>query len=124
MKQKTVAEKQAFGRRLNALINDRCLSKSDIARQIWGNRPDGSARNRDLITAWTLGRTFPEPENLARLALALGMTVDDLDPPPPLWHKGMIEEVPGAPDRAFLMIAQEVPLWMAHEIRHLILGEG
>jgi len=122
MKKKTISQKLAFARLLSEMLDDRRLSKSDLARKIWGYKPDGSAQHRDRVSAWTRGLVFPDARNLDLLAQALGVTVADLEPPPPVRNGEMIEEVPGAPGRAFLMIAQEVPLWMAQEIRRMILS--
>jgi transcriptional regulator with XRE-family HTH domain len=77
-------ELQEFGRKLQGLLNAKGMSKSDLARLIWGETQDSRgrtvARNRDRISQYVAGRGFPEPQNLARMAEALDVPVEELAP--------------------------------------------
>lgn len=58
------------------------LNPSDLARAVWGSRDDkrgySVAINRDRIGRYLDGTSYPEPENLKRLADALGIPVESL----------------------------------------------
>ena len=75
-------ELQAFARKLHALMTERGLSQSDLAREIWGGTSDGRgykvAKNRDRISAYLRGTAKPEAENLKLIAKALGVPVSEL----------------------------------------------
>ena len=118
---------QTFARNLhNALIRNR-MSASDLARAIWGNNPSGTgARNRDRISAYLSGRSIPEPTNLAAIAKALSMTVEELAPDitasavdranPEL----ALTMIAGRADLAHLRIDKLVPLDTASQVIALI----
>lgn len=59
-------------------------SQSALAREIWGTTTDSRgytvAKNRDRISAYESGKSFPERENLERLAEVLGYPVEELAP--------------------------------------------
>lgn len=61
------------------------LSASEIARRIWGTTKDRRgydvARNRDRIGHYLSGNSYPEPDNLAKLAEALGVAIEDIAMP-------------------------------------------
>jgi hypothetical protein len=87
MKLKTISpETQAmhreFADRLTKWMNDAGLKQSDLARKIWGTTKDKRgyevARNRDRISSYLAGVGLPEPENLQKLADALGCEPGDL----------------------------------------------
>jgi hypothetical protein len=58
------------------------LSASAVARRVWGTTKDKRgydvARNRDRIGSYLSGASYPEPENLRRLADAVGVPVEEL----------------------------------------------
>lgn len=77
-------EMQEFGRRLHDIRSQNGMNQSDLARAVWGEHtgPDGkkSAKNRDRISQYEKGQSFPDPHNLARLAEALGVAPEVLAP--------------------------------------------
>jgi transcriptional regulator with XRE-family HTH domain len=71
---------------LNGLLVAKGWTRSDLARQMFGTYTDPTtgyvvARGRDRISSWLNGKQYPTPENLRRLALAFGVTVEELAPP-------------------------------------------
>lgn len=58
------------------------LSSSEVARRMWGTTPDKrgyeTARNRDSLKHYLAGTRCPDPENLVRLADAVGVPVEEL----------------------------------------------
>lgn len=64
--------KQEFGRRLQAVLMDRNLNQSDLAR--------AAGLGRDAVSTYVRGRSFPEPKNLAKIAQALGVSTQALLP--------------------------------------------
>jgi hypothetical protein len=58
------------------------MSASDLARAIWGTVKDyrgyDVARNRDRIGHYLAGISYPEADNLKRLAEALGLALEEL----------------------------------------------
>src|SRR3954465_2245318 len=76
---------QAFADKLRDAMSRAGVNASDVARRVWGTAKDKRgydvARNRDRIGHYLSGSSFPEPENLARLAEAVGVTVEELTMP-------------------------------------------
>ena len=58
------------------------LNASNLARQVWGETTDNRgykvAKNRDRIGHYLAGVSFPEEDNLQRLAAALGLPYEEL----------------------------------------------
>lgn len=58
------------------------ISASDLAREVWGSKTDGRgyevAKNRDRIGHYLSGKSFPERENLTKIAKVLGVHPDRL----------------------------------------------
>jgi hypothetical protein len=58
------------------------LNASEVARRVWGSTKDKRgydvARNRDRIGHYLAGTSYPEPENLIKLADVIGVPVEDL----------------------------------------------
>lgn len=83
-----------FANALREAMQRENLTASDVARRVWGTTKDGRgyevARNRDRIGRYLRGESYPEQENLQRLAEAVGMSVDDLTESP----VGEIQAVP------------------------------
>lgn len=73
---------QPFAERLGAAMQKGGLSAAEVARRIWGTVKDRRgydvARNRDRIGHYLSGKSYPEPENLTKLAEAVGIPVDQL----------------------------------------------
>lgn len=76
---------QHFAEQLAAAMKQHGLNASEVARRIWGTTKDKRnydvARNRDRIGHYLSGRSYPEPENLRKLAEAVGLPVEQLAMP-------------------------------------------
>jgi transcriptional regulator with XRE-family HTH domain len=64
--------KHEFGRKLMALMLDKGWNQSELARR--------SKVGRDAVSTYIRGVSFPEPVNLQKLAVALGLTTEQLLP--------------------------------------------
>jgi transcriptional regulator with XRE-family HTH domain len=77
-------ELEQFANRLQQLRTDRGWSQSDLAREVWGDTTNRSgrkvAKNRDRISTYEMGKSWPDPHNLVKLANALGVTPEELAP--------------------------------------------
>lgn len=75
-------ECKAFADALRAAMMKANVSASEAARRVWGTTTDNRgyevARNRDRIGHYLAGTSYPEPENMAKLADALGVPVEEL----------------------------------------------
>lgn len=102
------------------------MSMSDLARKIWGTTVDArgyeTAKNKDRISRWEKGDQLPEPQNLALLAKALGVTIEELAPDltaqsvdrqPPAISMTMVA---GHPDKVHLVINTLCSLAVAAKI--------
>lgn len=73
---------QAFADKLKAAMTKNKLSASEVARRVWGTTKDSRgytvARNRDRIGHYLSGASYPEEDNLVKLAGAIGVSVEDL----------------------------------------------
>lgn len=58
------------------------LTSSEVARRMWGTSTDKrgyeTARNRDSLKHYLAGTRCPDPENLIRLADAIGVPAEEL----------------------------------------------
>jgi transcriptional regulator with XRE-family HTH domain len=76
------ARRAAFAKRLREIMDERGLSQSDVAAKIWGKYTNTEnkhvARGRDRISVWLSGKTFPDDNNLEKLAKALRVERSDL----------------------------------------------
>ena len=58
------------------------MSASDLARQVWGSTTDkrgySVARNRDRVSHYLAGTSFPEPQNLEAIARILDVPPEEL----------------------------------------------
>jgi transcriptional regulator with XRE-family HTH domain len=119
-----------FANKLNTLRLEKGWSQSDLAREAAAHMPKGpdgkplAQMGRDSVSNYLRGKTKPRPEHLEPLAKALGVSRDDLYPPPTV-------PVPEPPQLAFRMerqpngsvlveIHEEVPLSVAIEIMKLL----
>lgn len=64
--------KQEFGRRLYALMLEKGWRQSELARR--------AGIQRDSVSVYVRGRSFPTPLNLSKMAKALGVNPEDLLP--------------------------------------------
>lgn len=75
-------QQEMFSRNLAHQMQLKSLSQSDLAGKVWGKTKDGRgytvARNRDRISAYLANAGMPGPENLRKLAMHLGCSVEDL----------------------------------------------
>lgn len=131
--QAQTVELEQFARRLHELMIARGLSQSDLARAVWGSTKDqrgyNVARNRDRISVYLKGLSYPERENLDKLAKILGTTPEDLAPDlaaaavertnPAL----AIHEAAGHPDKVYLRVNKLVPLKTAAKVIALLSEE-
>ena len=127
-------EMEQFARRLHETLIRKGMSQSDLARSMWGETTDARgykvARNRDRVSSYLSGRSWPEAQNLRRMAEALGVKEEDLAPDitaatvdrekPAL----AITMVAGHPDKVHLVVDQLVPLALAARIASLLSDEG
>lgn len=120
-----------FRRNLRQARLNKGLSMSELARSIWGETTDSRgytvALHRDRITKWESGAQVPTPANLAVLAAALEMTVEELAPD--LMAKSVEADsdpsiqmtfVAGYPDRVHLVINTLTSLAKASQIIALL----
>jgi hypothetical protein len=98
------------------------VTASDVAREVWGSATDrrgySVGRNRDRIGHYLAGTSYPEPENLERLAKALDVAVVDLmierpagNPTPrarPAPSSHSITEVVGRPGALRLQLDKQI----------------
>lgn len=111
-----------FARKLQQLMVERSMSQSDLARAAAKFMPD-KRFNRDNISQYVRGLSFPYPMRLSAIAKALGVDPQDLRP----------AGVPGAGDKApeldfralgdgnvWLRVNQAVPMKVAMEIVALL----
>jgi transcriptional regulator with XRE-family HTH domain len=78
---------EEFARRLQYWrIKRGFKNQSDLAREIWGSIPNSKgngrlvAKNRDRISQYEMGRSWPSPHNLQEMAKVLGVMPEDLAP--------------------------------------------
>jgi hypothetical protein len=61
------------------------VKPADLARMVWGTTVDSRGytvpRNRDRIGSYLSAQSYPEPDNLRKLADALGVPVEELAGP-------------------------------------------
>lgn len=73
---------QAFAEKLDAAMNEKHLKPAALAKKVWGTVKDSRGydvgRNRDRIGHYLNGTSYPNPENLKRIAEALDTTVEEL----------------------------------------------
>ena len=118
--------KREFSRRLSAMMSEKGLSNSALARKAFGNLEDGSARGRDNIGMYIHGMSLPQPHRLAKLVKALGCEIEDLMPVQSMPSVGpatspfSIVQLPEDPDRCVLRVNQEVSLDTAVAVRQLL----
>lgn len=74
--------KEAFAEVLRTLMLEKRITASELARKVWGTMKDYRgyevARNRDRVGHYLSGKSFPEKENLQKIAKALGVPFEKL----------------------------------------------
>jgi transcriptional regulator with XRE-family HTH domain len=74
----------AFPDRLQRFMDEKRMSRADLARHIWGTMEDERgytvARNRQTISKYLAGRTEPSDTTVRLMAEALGVGFADLMP--------------------------------------------
>ncbi len=80
-------EAKAFGHRLAALLQERKMNYSDLARLVFGESIDKNgypvARNRQSIGRYISGTTLPDMQTRERIATALHVPYAELFPETP-----------------------------------------
>jgi hypothetical protein len=140
------AELQAFADALDALMKRAGIKPADLARMVWGTTVDSRGytvpRNRDRIGSYLSAQSYPEPDNLRKVADALGVPVEELastrPPPaerpevprqnPPRRASGeggnpgelVLTAVPAKPGRTILRVHREMSWKLASQIHSLI----
>jgi transcriptional regulator with XRE-family HTH domain len=124
---------QAFGRRLQQLLDQKGWNYSDLARAVWGKITTKNgyevAKNRDRISVYVSGKAFPDPRNLKKIADTLGVSIAELAPE----HVGdrmaeqqnpaySITKVQGESDMVFLRVNKLVPELVAAKIITLLVS--
>lgn len=76
--------KQEFGRRIQQELLKRGWKQSDLARAAFGTTTSAAgytvAKNRELVSQFVGGKSFPSPLSLHKIAQALGKKPEDLMP--------------------------------------------
>ena len=77
-------ELEAFASRLQYLRTEKGWSQSDLAREVWGEIETRAgrkvAKNRDRISTYEMGKSWPDPHNLMKIASVLGVPPEELAP--------------------------------------------
>ncbi len=98
--------KEQFGRKLYELMSSRGWNQSDLARR--------AGMNRDNISQYVRGRTYPTPKFLAKLAKVFEMAPESLLPN---YYEDAVErsapafeyrEIPGDPKHCWIRINKRV----------------
>jgi transcriptional regulator with XRE-family HTH domain len=76
---------EQFASTLQQLRVAKHWSQSDLAREVWGeitnpNTGRKVAKNRDRISSYEMGKSWPDPHNLTKIANALGVSPEELAP--------------------------------------------
>jgi transcriptional regulator with XRE-family HTH domain len=106
----------AFAAVVEAAMNRQGVTASEVARRMWGTikneRGKDVARNRDRIAMYRNGISYPEPDNLARLAEAIGVSIEELqieNPPPQRSRRRARQAQPASPTAASESVALPSP---------------
>jgi hypothetical protein len=140
------ADLRAFAAVLDAAMKRIGVKPADLARMVWGTTVDSRGytvpRNRDRIGSYLSAQSYPEPDNLRKLADALGVPVEELAstrPPAPerpevprqnpprrasseSGNPGelILTAVPAKPGRTILRVHREMSWKLASQIHSLI----
>jgi transcriptional regulator with XRE-family HTH domain len=125
----------SFTRNIRTLREAMQISKSELARRIWGTVIDSRgyevSRNRDRIGAWESGKAVPTPANLLLLAQVFKVTVAELAPDlvarnaPSSSNSALaLQSVDGDPGKVILRINMTLPMSVAFDIVKLLQDAG
>lgn len=123
-----------FANRLQEMRKAKGWNQSDLARAVWGEltTKDGRqvARNRDRISAYEMGKSWPDPHNLQAIAKALEVKPEDLAPDitastverqnPAL----SITQIAGHSDKVHLVVNQLVSMDTATQVMAILNRNG
>jgi transcriptional regulator with XRE-family HTH domain len=123
-----------FGKRLKQILAEREMTASDVAAKIWDRQRNSKgamvARGRDRLSVWINGKSFPDRENLNKLAKALGVPVSELSPTAELQaanratpEGSLVWSKDYPPGKTFLQLAQFVSLEAALQILAIIKAD-
>jgi transcriptional regulator with XRE-family HTH domain len=126
-----VALTTKFSRNLALLREAGGLSKSELARRIWGtitdNRGYEVAKNRDRIGAWESGKAVPTADNILLLAKHFRIPASELAPdlmaqsaPDASLASVAIQTLDGDPGRVVLRVNIVLPAKVAYQIAGMI----
>jgi transcriptional regulator with XRE-family HTH domain len=77
-------ELEQFASKLQHFRSEKGGSQSDLAREVWGEIETKTgrkvAKNRDRISTYEMGKSWPDPHNLMKIAQALGVPPEELAP--------------------------------------------
>lgn len=125
---------QNFARRLHELLTAKGWSQSDLAAAVWGRTTDSRgydvARNRDRISVYIKGISYPDPANLKAIADALGTTPEELAPD--IYAAAVDREHPaisingvaGSLDKVHVRVDALLPMAAAAEIASIVAKAG
>lgn len=125
-------ELERFARKLHDAMIAKGWSQSDLAAEIWGRTKDKRgydvAKGRDRISVYLQGKSVPDPKNLARIAKALDMKVEELAPD--ITASTVEKENPeiamtmvaGHSDKVYLRVNKLVSLELASRIIAMLSG--
>lgn len=114
--------KEQFGRRVYKLMIAKNWRQSELARR--------ADLGRDAVSTYVTGRSYPSPQNLEKLAKALGVAPEELLPnvaQEAIQHDRPDFELKtsaGDPTKAWLKIDRMVSLATAVKIAELIQADG
>jgi transcriptional regulator with XRE-family HTH domain len=110
--------KQEFGKRLYALMTKKTWTQSELGR--------AAGLGRDSISTYIRGRSMPSPKGLKKLAVALGVEVEELLPNS--FEAALDNEIPAIelkmsqsdPETAWLRVNRAVSMETALQVLELI----
>lgn len=129
---RVVVDISSFADNLRQHRLSRGMSKSDVAREIWGETQDTLgrpvAKNRDRISVWESGKATPEPHNLQLLADLFDTTPEKLAPNLAMDRAKdgsqrvamSMTMVSGKPDQVFLQVNTLASLQVASQVIALL----
>jgi len=121
-----------FGEKIHAAMLRKQMNVSDLARAIWGTVTDYRgfvvAKNRDRAGFYVQGKSYPNEENLKKLAHALDLDVEELrvEKPAFIVHKKAenpnmkLTVMASEPNKALLEINLLLPTKGALEVLELV----
>lgn len=119
-----------LGKKLYKLMTEKGWNQSDLCRAAFGVDPKtGYPRGRDGLSKYIRGITRPHPRTLAKIAAALGVSVDDIMPREMLDRMSgeiptfSIQAVPGRAGVVWLQISRTCSAAAAGKILSILNDE-